>query len=81
MGFKDIPTSNMKIMGSNITLKSKLMYTRDDMLLFLKMLERGLLAKGKEFVDTKAFGLDDFKEVFNVAAEHTGLGESVVVTP
>ncbi|KAF2457567.1 hypothetical protein BDY21DRAFT_303712 [Lineolata rhizophorae] len=71
----------VKVMGSNITLKGKLMYEREDMLQFVKMLESGLFPKGKEFVDTKAFGLENWKEGFDVAAEYTGVGRSVVFTP
>ena len=83
MGFVEVPSGEYlwKIVGSNILLKGKLMYYREDMLLFVKMLERGLFPKGKDLVDTKAFALEDWKEAFDVAAEHTGLGKSVVLTP
>lgn len=70
-----------KIGGSNITLKGKLMYEREDMVQFVKMLERGLFPKGKEFVNTKAFALENWKEGLDVAAEHTGIGKAVVLTP
>ena len=82
MGFAEFPNEQLfTILARNITFKGKLMYTRDDMLLFVKMLERGLFPKGKDLVDTKAFALKDWKEAFDVAAEHTGLGKSVVLTP
>ena len=57
------------------------MYERDDMLQFVKILERGLFPQGGHFVDAKAFALEDWKEAFDVAADHTGIGKTVVVTP
>jgi D-arabinose 1-dehydrogenase-like Zn-dependent alcohol dehydrogenase len=72
----DLPS--FQIGSNNITLKGKLMYEREDMLQFMKMMETGLFPKGKEFVDTKVFGLENWKEGFDVAAEHTGIGKCVV---
>lgn len=65
----------------NITLKGKLMYEREDILLFVKMLERGLFPRGKSFVDTKAFRLDEWREALDTAAEHIGIGRYVVFKP
>lgn len=73
----DLP--GWKIVSTNIELKGKLMYEREDMLQFVKMLETGLFPRGKEFVDTKTFGLEAWKEGFDVAAEHAGIGKSVVL--
>lgn len=39
---------NWNAMALNITLKGKLMYEGEDMVLFVKMLERGLFPRGKE---------------------------------
>ncbi|KAK5715190.1 hypothetical protein LTR17_016939 [Elasticomyces elasticus] len=69
------------VMGRNITLKGKLMYERDEMLLFVKMLERGLFPTGNELVDVKTFGLDDWKEGLDAGAEHIGIGRHVVFVP
>ncbi len=69
------------IVGNDITMKGKLMYSREDMLLFVKMLERGLFPTAKDFVDTKTFALNQWKEALDVAAEHTGLAKSVVFVP
>ncbi|KAI0881742.1 putative quinone oxidoreductase [Annulohypoxylon maeteangense] len=69
------------VVSRNITLKGKLMYEREDILQFIKMLERGLFPRGENFVDTKAFKLEDWKEALDVGAEHTGMGKFVVFTP
>jgi len=81
MGSGKYTIDNWKVMGDNITLKGKLMYEREDMLQFVKMLEMGLFPKGKEFVDVKAFELGHWKEAFNVAAEYMGIGKVVVIEP
>ena len=81
MGFADDFMPALKVVGSNITLKGKLMYKRADMLQFVKMLERGLFPKGKEFVNTKAFGLENWKETLDTAAEYAGIGKAVVLIP
>ncbi|KAK3615978.1 hypothetical protein LTR56_026271 [Elasticomyces elasticus] len=69
------------VMGRNITLKGKLMYERDEMLLFVKMLERGLFPRGNELVDVKTFELDAWKEGLDAGAEHIGIGRHVVFVP
>ncbi|KAI1462780.1 putative quinone oxidoreductase [Annulohypoxylon moriforme] len=69
------------VIGRNISLKGKLMYEREDILLFIKMMERGLFPRGESFVDTKSFKLEDWKEALDVGAEHTGIGKFVVFAP
>lgn len=70
-----------KIMADEITLKGKFMYDRGDMLQFIKMMETGLFPSGKAFVDIQAFELGDWKEAFDAAAEHIGIGKLVVLSP
>ncbi|KAI1621803.1 chaperonin 10-like protein [Exophiala viscosa] len=70
-----------KVISDDIVMKGKLMYSRDDMLLFVKMLERGLFPKGESFVDAKTFALEDWKEAFDEAAEYIGIGKHVMITP
>lgn len=67
--------------GRNITLKGKLMYERNDVVQLMKMLERGLFPRGEAFVETKWFGLEDWKAGFDMASEHTGIGRQVVLIP
>ncbi|KAL3449606.1 hypothetical protein BJX65DRAFT_306146 [Aspergillus insuetus] len=70
-----------QIMVHNITLKGKMMYERETIVDFVKMLERGLLPLGKDLMDTKDFSLEDWKTAFDVAAEHSGVGKCVVIAP
>jgi threonine dehydrogenase-like Zn-dependent dehydrogenase len=79
VGFVDFKVSEWKVIADNIMLKGKLMYTRDDMTQFVKMLEAGMLPG--ELVDVKIFGLDKWQEAFDIAAEHTGLGKLVAFEP
>ncbi|KAF2107383.1 chaperonin 10-like protein [Lophiotrema nucula] len=85
MGFHEDPFVPI-IMGKNLSLHGKLMYARNDMVLFVKMLERGLFPRGRAFTETKTFKLQDWKfffskEALNMAAEHTGIGKFVNFTP
>ena len=69
------------VMALNVTLKGKLMYEREDMLLFVKMLERGLFPRGKDLVDPKVFKMEEWKEALDTAAEWTGVGKTVMIEP
>ncbi|KAF2239649.1 GroES-like protein [Viridothelium virens] len=81
MGLAEDVMPGFKVVLDDITLKGKFMYEREDMLQFVKILERGLFPTGKNFTDTKIFTLESWKEAFDAAAEHTGIGKSVVLTP
>ncbi|KAI2624968.1 GroES-like protein [Hypoxylon sp. NC1633] len=78
---ENIMISPFMVIGKNISFKGKLMYEREDILLFIKMLESGLFPRGKNLVDTKVFKLEDWKEALDMGAEHTGLGKSVIFAP
>ncbi|PVH91462.1 GroES-like protein [Periconia macrospinosa] len=81
MGFSESPVAPWAMVSKSIRLQGKLMYEREDMVQFFKMLEAGRFAVGKQFVDTKAFELGDWKAAFDTAAEHTGIGRHVVLKP
>jgi threonine dehydrogenase-like Zn-dependent dehydrogenase len=81
MGFVDQPVVPWSFVGKNLTIKGKLMYERSDIVQFIKMLERGLFPRGTDFVDTRSFELGEWKEGFDVASEHTGIGKQVVFIP
>ncbi|KAH0842672.1 hypothetical protein AYO21_08982 [Fonsecaea monophora] len=72
---------NWNVMALNQTLKGKLMYEREDIVLFVKMLERGMFPRGKNFVDPKVFKMEEWKEALDAAAEWTGLGKTVMIEP
>jgi threonine dehydrogenase-like Zn-dependent dehydrogenase len=81
MGFVDQPVVPWTLVGKNITLRGKLMYEREDIVLLIKMLENGLFPLREALVDTKVFGLEDWEVGLDVAAEHTGIGKQVVFAP
>ncbi|KAJ4377539.1 hypothetical protein N0V83_000364 [Neocucurbitaria cava] len=81
MGFVEQPVVPWTFVAKNITIRGKLMYEREDMLQFVKMLERGLFPHGKALVDTKSFQLSDWKAALDVASEHTGIGKQVIFIP
>ncbi|CAI6333814.1 unnamed protein product [Periconia digitata] len=81
MGFSDSPVVPWTMVANNIKLMGKLMYERADIIQFVKMLESGLFSRGKNFVDTKTFRLEDWNSAFQVAAEHMGIGRHVVLEP
>ncbi|GFP60269.1 alcohol dehydrogenase 3, mitochondrial [Trichoderma asperellum] len=80
-GFHDGPLPSFRIIANDITIKGKFMYERDDMVQFVRMLERGLFPKGENFVIAKSFSLDDWKSALDMAADYTGVGRLVVITP
>ncbi|UKZ84187.1 uncharacterized protein TrAFT101_000105 [Trichoderma asperellum] len=80
-GFHDGPLPSFRIIANDITIKGKFMYERDDMAQFVRMLERGLFPKGQNFVIAKSFSLDDWKSALDMAADYTGAGRLVVITP
>ncbi|KAI1773537.1 putative quinone oxidoreductase [Hypoxylon cercidicola] len=76
MGWNENPMVPV-VMVKNIMLKGKLMYEREGIVQFLKMLERGLFPRGRNFVDTKVFQLEDLKEALDAGAEFMGIGKHV----
>ena len=81
MGFVEQPVVPWTFVGKSITVKGKLMYERDDILQFVKMLERGLFPQNECLVDTKSFPLENWKAGLDAAAEHAGIGKHVVFIP
>jgi threonine dehydrogenase-like Zn-dependent dehydrogenase len=80
MGFNDIPYVPWTFVAKDITIKGKLMYEREDIVQFVKMLERGRFPRGAGLVETRTFRLEEWKEAFDVAAQHVGIGRQVVFT-
>ncbi|KAF2814634.1 NAD(P)-binding protein [Mytilinidion resinicola] len=82
MGALDVgPIPSFHIVAKDITIKGKLMYEREDMRLFVKMLEGGRFSRSPNFVDLKTFPLDDWKTALDIAAEYTGIARLVAITP
>ncbi|KAH8702476.1 chaperonin 10-like protein [Talaromyces proteolyticus] len=81
MGFNKNPMVPWIFVAKDISMKGKLMYDRSDIVQFIKMLQAGLFPRDKNFVDAKTFKLEEWKEAFDVAAEHTGIGKLVSLIP
>lgn len=84
MGFADItssPSIRWQLVGRNITLKGRLMYTRDYMVQFVNMVERGLFPKGENLVSVKRFGFDEVEEALEEAGVWMGIGKGVIFEP
>ncbi|KAJ4353546.1 uncharacterized protein N0V89_005276 [Didymosphaeria variabile] len=81
MGLNANPMVPWSVVSRNISFKGKLMYEREDMIQFVKMLERGLFPRSRDFVDTKEFRLEEWEACLDMAAEHTGIGKRVVFCP
>lgn len=79
MGFVEQPVVPWHFVRRNIALKGTLMYDRDDILLLIKMLERGLFSRAGGFVDTECFEMQDWKSALEMAREHNGAGKQVVL--
>ncbi|OAL02160.1 GroES-like protein [Phaeosphaeriaceae sp. SRC1lsM3a] len=80
MGFVDQPAVPWTLVANNITLKGKLMYEREDIVHLIKMLEGGVFTRGKSFVDSKLFPLEDWQSGLDMAAEYMGMGKQAVFT-
>ncbi|KAL2844519.1 hypothetical protein BJY01DRAFT_214942 [Aspergillus pseudoustus] len=80
-GFMDGPVPSFELIAKDITVKGKFMYEREDIIQFVKMLETGRFPYGERFVDVKSFALDEWRAALDMAAEYTGIGRSVVITP
>ncbi|KAI1258495.1 GroES-like protein [Xylariaceae sp. FL1019] len=81
MGFTEQNVIGWDFLANDLQITGKLMYERNDMILFIKMLEAGLFGKGTDLVETKSFTLEDWKEAFDVAAKYYGVGRIVTLTP
>ncbi|KAI0469413.1 GroES-like protein [Xylaria cf. heliscus] len=81
MGSVEQPIVGWNFLSKDLQLKGKLMYEREDVVLFVKMLEAGLFARGTDLVEAKSFGLEEWREAFDTAAEYTGVGRIVTLTP
>ncbi|KAI0143839.1 GroES-like protein [Xylariaceae sp. FL1272] len=81
MGFTEQNIIDWNFLSNDIQAKGKLMYEREDLILFVKMLEAGLFPKGTDLVETKSYTLEDWKEAFDVAAKYYGVGRIVTLTP
>lgn len=71
------------IMHRNMRLYGKWMYERRDIADLFKLVEHGMLKLGEAggIERPKTFPLEQWAEAFDVAAEESGFGKAVVITP
>ncbi|KAF4542055.1 alcohol dehydrogenase [Lasiodiplodia theobromae] len=71
------------LMRQNITIKGTWMYTREQYVRLLQIVTAGILPLGKKngLNIVGKFGLEQWKEAFDAAAERSGPGESVIFVP
>jgi threonine dehydrogenase-like Zn-dependent dehydrogenase len=81
MGFVENPFVPWTFVGKNQKISGKLMYERGDIVQFVKMLEAGSFPRGEGLVSTKRFGLRQWNEAADAAAEYAGIGRHVIIKP
>jgi len=67
------------VVGRDLQLRGKWMYSRQDVKILIKMVEIGLLKLGGQKVDK--FALEDWEKGFNAAAQYSGSGGAALIVP
>lgn len=82
-GARGFPLTTFEILLRALTVKGTWRCTRDQAIQLLKMVEAGTLPLGKDrgMKLVGRFGLDQWEEAFETAANHGSAGETVVLTP
>ncbi|EME89536.1 uncharacterized protein MYCFIDRAFT_25428 [Pseudocercospora fijiensis CIRAD86] len=75
----DIAIPHATVMHKNLRLYGKWMYEREDVRDLVQMIEGGILTVYVELVGE--FGLEQWKEAWDCAAENAGPGKHVVIKP
>ena len=76
----DISISYTRVMHWNLEIRGKWMYTREDILAFIKIVETGVLRLGKPKLIGK-FPLEQWREAFKAAEENPGHGDQILIAP
>lgn len=76
----DVALPYSKIMFSDIQLKGKWMYEREDITTLIQMVRAGILKLDRVKVVGK-FGLGEWEKAFQVAKENAEMGQLVLMTP
>jgi threonine dehydrogenase-like Zn-dependent dehydrogenase len=76
----DVPSPHFPIVRKNIRLQGKWMYERSDVRDFFKLVNTGLLDLSMCEVQGE-FGLDEFREAWDVAADTAGFAKITVMKP
>ncbi|OKL63281.1 hypothetical protein UA08_01865 [Talaromyces atroroseus] len=68
------------VVQRSLALKGKWMYEREDVVRLIHMVESGRLRLGKKGIIGR-FGLEQWKQAFDAAAEQSGPGQMAVIVP
>ena len=79
----DVPIPHSVLMHSNLTLKGKWMFEREDIKSMIKMVENGVMKLGESagLKIVGKFGLEDWDKAFTAAEKNAGVGEMILLTP
>jgi D-arabinose 1-dehydrogenase-like Zn-dependent alcohol dehydrogenase len=80
----DIKINYASLMVRNITIKAQFMYTRQELVSLVKMIETGVLKLGKEAgheIVERGFSMDEWEKAVNIAETATGWGQQVLLYP
>ncbi|KAF2182997.1 isopropanol dehydrogenase [Zopfia rhizophila CBS 207.26] len=79
----DVSINYTQLLFKNITVRGKMMYEREQVQRFIRMLENGNLALGDRVGLNVAgvFGLEDVEKALDVAEKGTGWGNDVLLAP
>lgn len=80
---EDVTIPHVIIMHKNMQLRGKWMYERSDIADLIKLVEHGMLKLGKAGGSHTVgrYPLEQWKEAWDKAAEHTALGDQVLIQP
>ncbi|KAG8672860.1 hypothetical protein FPOAC2_06272 [Fusarium poae] len=80
----DIKINYASLMVRNITIKAQFMYTREELVSLIKMIEVGVVKLGKEAghqVVERGYSLNEWEEAVTVAEKAVGWGQQVLLYP
>ncbi|KAF4341883.1 ADH3-alcohol dehydrogenase III [Fusarium beomiforme] len=80
----DIKINYASLMSRSITLKGQFMYTRQELVSLVKMIETGVVKLGKEAgheIVERGFSMEEWEKAVTVAETATGWGQQVVLYP
>ena len=79
----DVPIPHSVVTHSNLTLKGKWMFEREDFQSMIKMVENGVMKLGENagLRVVGKFGLEDWDKTSTAAEKNAGVGETALLTP
>lgn len=80
---EDLAIPHVAVVHRNLQLRGKWMYEREDIRSLIRMVEVGVLKLGERggVKVVGKFGLEDWEQAFDMAAENAGMGLQTLITP